>query len=81
MMGIKLKVGDKVGFIASRHSGVNWLTVGKDYTVKAVEGDVSSSLGGQVLEFGFIVTNDDGDDNYCLSNGHCAHGGWELVTD
>lgn len=80
-MDVKLKVGDKVRFIARRHSDVDWFTIGKDYTVKAVEGDEDTSLGGYVLEFGFIVTDDDGDDNYCASNGFCGHGDWELVTD
>lgn len=79
---MELKVGGKVRFIARRHASVDWFTIGKEYPVKAVAGgDDTSLMVGTVGRFGFITVDDDGLDTYCLSNGECAHGDWELVTD
>lgn len=79
---MELKVGDKVRFVSRRDETCEWFTEGKEYPVKAVAGDDDTSwLGGTVCRFGFITIDDDGLDTYCLSNGKCAHGDWELVTD
>ena len=72
---MSIKKGDSVKCI-NCHDGE--FTAGSVYVVKAGEGDLDKVCGGIVYADGFIVTDDHGNDDYCVYPS-CLYGDWGLV--